>query len=165
MDSIRFEQLREEHLQAVLDIYTHYILNTTATFHTHPLTVDGMRELVLFEKPRYRTFVIYEGEALCGYVMVAQHKSREAYDTTAEVSIYLKPDYPGRGIGGRALAFIERFAQTQDIHVLVATICGENSRSMHVFEQSGYIKCAHYKEVGRKFGRYLDIVVYQKIIS
>jgi phosphinothricin acetyltransferase len=157
--------MEERFLDEVLQIYSHYVLNTTATFHARQPTREEMRALVFFARERYRTFVILAGGEVCGYVLVSQHKPREAYDGTAEVSVYLKPAYTGRGIGSLALQHIEAFAREQGLHVLVATITGENERSIRLFAQSGYEKCAHYREVGRKFGRLLDVVAYQKILS
>ncbi|HNX29676.1 MAG TPA: N-acetyltransferase family protein [Syntrophomonadaceae bacterium] len=163
--NIIFEEMQEKHLGEVLSIYTYYVLNTTATFHDHELSESEMREIVFFENPKYRTYVIKSSGNICGYVILSQYKKREAYDRTAEVSVYLKPDSIGQGIGSQALKFIEDTAVSQKMHVLIATICGENSKSMHLFERNGYNKCAHYKEVGEKFGQLLDIVTYQKIIS
>lgn len=160
-----FREMQEQYLDEVLQIYTHYVLNTTATFHARPLTREEMKALVLFDRERYRTFVICDGEEICGYVFIAQHKPREAYDGTAEVSVYLKPAYIGKGIGSLALKHIEEFAKQQNLHVLVATITGENEQSIGLFARNGYEKCAHYKEVGQKFGRLLDVVAYQKIIN
>jgi L-amino acid N-acyltransferase YncA len=159
-----FEEIREENLSKVADIYNHYILNTTATFHAHPLTVDEMREIVFFDNPKYKTFVIFDDHDLYGYLIITQHKKREAYDGTAEVTIYLKPGYTGKGIGSVALRYAEEYAQKYHLHVLIATICGENNTSIKLFEKNGYFKCAHYKEVGRKFGQLLDVVAYQKIL-
>ncbi|MDP4094039.1 MAG: N-acetyltransferase family protein [Bacillota bacterium] len=165
MKNITFEEIRDEHLESVLKIYTHYVLNTTATFHAHALSLDEMREIVFFTNPIYKTFVIMENETIVGYVILTQHKKREAYNRTAEVTIYLKPDYVGKGIGSKAVQYIEDFAKTKGIHALVATICGENSKSINLFSRNGYFKCAHYKEVGMKFGIMLDIVAYQKILD
>lgn len=165
MNKIKFEEIQETHLTKVLEIYTYYVLNTTATFHAHALDLEEMRELVIFDNPKYKTFVLYDENTLCGYVILTQHKKREAYDVTAEVTVYLKHDYVGKGVGTLAVKFIEEFAKTKELHVLVATICGENSKSIRVFERNGYVKCAHYKEVGKKFGQFLDLVAYQKIIS
>lgn len=164
MGNIRFEEIQEEHLQTVLEIYTYYVLNTTATFHAHPLSLDEMKELVMFECPKYKTYVIFDEVDICGYVILTQHKKREAYGDTAEVTVYLKHDYVGRGVGSLAVKFIEEYGIAKELHVLIATICGENSKSIKVFERNGYVKCAHYKEVGRKFGQLLDVVAYQKII-
>ncbi len=164
MANYHFREMDERYLDEVLKIYSHYVLNTTATFHDRRPTRAFMRKLVFFDRERYRTFVICDGEEICGYVFIAQHKPREAYDGTAEVSVYLRPALTGRGIGSLALRHIEEFARKQKLHVLVATITGENENSIRLFAKNGYEKCAHYKEVGQKFGRLLDVVAYQKIM-
>lgn len=165
MGNYRFEKMNEHHLQAVQQIYSHYVQNTTATFHTQLPTPDQMRKIVFSDNEKYKTFVILAADEVCGYVLTARHKNREAYDKTAEVSIYLHPAFTGKGIGSLALIHIEAFARQQKLHVLVATICGENQPSIRLFARNGYEKCAHYKQVGEKFGQLLDIVAYQKILA
>lgn len=164
MCKVIFDEIKEEHLNDVLEIYTHYVLNTNVTFHAHAFSKDEMRELVFFENPKYKTFVIKSADKINGYVILTQYKKREAYDGTAEVTVYLKPDYIGKGIGSQAVKFIEDVAKKQNIHVLIATICGENSKSINLFVRNGFSKCAHYKEVGEKIGQLLDVMAYQKII-
>lgn len=163
--TITFEAIKPQHLQQVLDIYSYYVLNTTATFHINPPSLEEMARMVFFDNPRYQTFVILEAEIVCGYVLVNQFKSREAYDRTAEVTIYLRPDYAGKGVGSQALQYIEKYAADQDIQVLVAVISGDNQKSMDLFARNGYTKCAHYRQVGEKFGQLLDMVAFQKILS
>ncbi len=165
MDNLEFTKLTPEELPAVLEIYNHYILNTTATFHMHPLTLEEMRGIVFFDSPNYQTFSIKTGEALCGYVLLTRYKPREAYDGTAEVTVYLKPGYTGKGIGAQAIRFIEQFARQKQFHALLAIITGGNTPSIKAFEKNGYIKCAHFKEVGKKFEQLLDVVAYQKIVE
>jgi phosphinothricin acetyltransferase len=162
---IAFEELREECIGEVLAIYNYYILNSTATFHAQVLSLDEMREIVFFENPKYKTYLIKSENDICGYVLLTQFKKREAYDETAEVTIYLKPEYTGKGIGSKALTFIEDVAVRQKFHVLIAGICAENSGSIRLFEKSGYFKCGHFKEVGKKFGKRLDVLYFQKIVS
>ncbi|MBP2654732.1 MAG: hypothetical protein H6Q73_2301 [Firmicutes bacterium] len=160
-----FYEMEEKYLDDVLQIYMYYVLNTTATFHSRQLTKDEMREIVFFSSEKYKTFVICDADTVWGYVLLTQHKKREAYDATAEVTIYLNKDIIGKGIGSRAIQHVENYAKRHEFHVLVATICGQNEKSIRLFEKNGYFKCAHYKEVGQKFGQMLDIVAYQKIIS
>lgn len=165
MADCSFEEIREEHLPEVLSIYNYYIQNSTATFHEHLLNLEEMRGIVFFDHPRYRSFLVnYQGRT-AGYCLLTRYKAREAYDITAEVTIYLKPEYSGKNLGTEALRHLEQFARGGDIHSLVAVICGENSASIRLFEKNGYTKCAHYQQVGRKFGRLLDIVCFQKIIG
>lgn len=165
MNPYLIKELEEADLQKVTDIYNHYVLNTTATFHGHALTAAEMRELVFFENPKYKTFTIKDDQYLIGYLIITQHKKREAYDGTAEVTIYLKSGFTGKGVGTYTLRFAEEIAIKSGIHVLVATICGENAQSIRLFEKNGFVKCAHYKEVGKKFGQWLDAVAYQKILK
>ncbi len=164
MPNVTFEEIKPKHLHDVHEIYLYYVLNTTATFHTRKIGVKEMEVLVYFDKPIYKTFVVFEDGQLCGYTILSPFKSREAYKNTAEIAVYLKPDKLGRGLGSDAVQFIEEFARAKGIHVLIASICAENTRSIRIFEKSGFEQCGHYKEVGTKFGRLLDIVVYQKIM-
>jgi L-amino acid N-acyltransferase YncA len=165
LSSITFKEINETDLPAVLEIYNYYVINTTVSFHTAPITIDEIRDSILFEKSIYKSYLIFKDDILTGYVLVSQHKKKQAYDISGEVTLYLKPEFLGQGIGSAALEFIEEFAKEKGFHVLIATICKENERSKYLFEKLGYNLCAHYKEIGYKFGRRLDIITYQKIIS
>lgn len=165
MNGIHMEELTEEHLKDVLDIYNYYVLNSTATWHYHTLTEEEMRQIVFSEDDRYKSFVIRENGSLCGYVLIHQYKTREAYGDTAEMTIYLKDESRGKGIGPAAIRYIEAFAKEKGIHVLISSISGDNTASIRLFEKCGYEKCAHFREVGKKFGKLLDNVVYQKILD
>lgn len=160
-----FKEMEEVHLHEVLDIFNYYVLNTTATFDTEPLTLDKIRKSVIHRNVRYKSFVIMDGQSMKGYVLISPYKLRQAYDLTAEVTIYLKPEYIGQGIGKRSLEFIEDIGKQNGFHVIIATISTENERSMRLFKDHGYVKCAHYKEIGYKFGRFLDVTCYQKILN
>lgn len=164
MQDCRFEEMREELLPEVLEIYNYYIENSTATFHVQTLSMEEIREIVFNENPRFKTYAIFTGENLCGYCILAQFKKREAYDQTAEVTVYLKPEFTGKGLGKLAVQEVEKLAAQNGFHTLLAVICGENDSSIRLFEKMGYEKCSHYKEVGKKFGRMLDVVCYQKMI-
>ncbi|WP_322922415.1 GNAT family N-acetyltransferase [Paenibacillus campi] len=182
--TVKFVPVQEQHVEQIVEIYNYYVLHTTVSFHTEPLTMDEMRAQ-LFDLPaQYCSYAIVEHtaaqqtdipqqqsirnrekSALLGYILLTRHKAKQAYDTTAEITIYLKPDQSGKGIGSRALVFIEQAARQHGFHVLVATVCADNMSSMRLFERYRYEKCAHFREVGRKFDRWLDIVSYQKIIG
>lgn len=152
-------------LGIVKEIYDYYILNSTATFHTDLITISELQEVIPIGLPKYKSFLInYEGE-ICGYCYISQYKKRQAYNRTAEVTIYLKPDYLGKGIGKEVLESLETIAKNNDISILIGIITGENNLSIRLFEKCGYEKCAHFKEVGEKFNKVLDVVAYQKILK
>lgn len=164
MSTYILKPVEEKLLPELAMIYNYYVMNTTATFHMNEVDREGMRSILFDGDPRFPAFVIFEGDEICGYCLLARYKKREAYDGTAEVTVYLKPGYEKKGIGSFAVNQMEEFAIQHQFHVLLAVICGENTGSIHLFIKMGYEKCAHFREVGTKFGRVLDVVCYQKIL-
>lgn len=164
MADVRFIEMNEEFLPQVLKIYNYYIQNSTATFHVKTISPEEMRRIVFYIDPRFKAFVILNPDQVCGYCILARFKEREAYGITAEATIYLAPDYTGTGIGSQALNFLENLARQNGFHSLIGGICAENKASIKLFAKNGYTKCAHYKEIGKKFGRLLDVVEYQKLL-
>ncbi len=175
MSNIRFEPIEEQHLAEVLSIYNHYVEHTTVSFHTELLSLEQMRAQIMNVPAHYKSYVIIEEQddntttesasIIAGYILMTQHKNKQAYDVTAEVTIYLKPGQTGKGLGGKSLTFLEQAGVASGFHVLIATVCTENTNSIALFERYGYEKCAHFRQVGYKFGRWLDIASYQKIIG
>jgi phosphinothricin acetyltransferase len=129
------------------------------------VTTHELREKILIDHPKYKSFVIDVDGVICGYCYLSQYNKRQAYDRTAELSIYIDRDFKARGIGKVVLKQLEREAKHVGIVVLLAIITGDNEHSIRSFSSAGYTKCADLKEVGEKFGRLLDVVFYQKILS
>ncbi|NDL67391.1 N-acetyltransferase [Clostridiales bacterium F-3ap] len=159
-----FRPLVPRDLPEVLELYNQYVRTSTATFSIEPVELAEMEGMVLGGDRRYASFAVLVEEALAGYVLLARYKNREAYDTTAEVTLYLKEEAAGRGIGTQALDFIEGHAKSHGFRALLAVICEENQASIALFRKMGYFQCAHFREVGRKFDRMLDVVVYEKLV-
>lgn len=159
-----FEEITEQDLTEVREIYNYYVSNTTISFHTEELTLEEIKASVMNINPRFKSFVIKEENEIQGYVLITQYKSKQAYDFSGEVTIYLKPDIVGKGIGATALRFIENVAREQGFYTLIATVCMENTRSKSLFEKHGYEQCAMFKGVGYKFDRRLDIGSFQKVL-
>jgi L-amino acid N-acyltransferase YncA len=164
MGDIMFVEVREEDLTEFQVIYNHYVVNTTITFNTESIALEDMRNLVMFTNKRYQAYGIWHDDVCVGYVMLQPYKTRQAYIYTGEVAIYLRSEFVGLGIGKKALDFIEAIAKNKGFHTIVASICSENSRSKNLFINNGYVQCAHFKQVGYKFDRFLDVEFYQKII-
>ena len=162
---IEFGKMTIEKLHEVKAIYDWYIENATATFHTEPITLDQLQEFIFINHPLYKSYLIYFDDLLAGYCFLTYHKKRPAYDRTAEISIYLKPEFSGKGIGKTALKYLESVAEEVGLKNLVGVITGDNLSSMTLFEKAGFAKCAHFKNVGEKFGKVLDVVAYQKEIG
>ncbi|MCD2424844.1 N-acetyltransferase family protein [Niabella pedocola] len=161
---ITLKELAAEDLPAVKQIYDWYVLHSTATFHTEPVTTDELKEFIYIGHPRFKSWLIHNQGQPAGYCYLTNYKKRQAYDKTAELTIYLAHDCYVKGIGQTALTQLEAHAREAGFKNLLAIISGDNDRSIHFFEKNGYVKCAHFKNVGEKFGKVLDVVGYQKEI-
>ena len=165
MNNLSFRKAEERDLGTILGIYNYYVLNTTANFFRHPVSQEEFRQLIFIGHEKYQTYLIDFSGQNVGFCFFTQYKKKDAYDRTAEIGVYLGPEYVARGFGISAVAFLENVAREKQIRVLIASISGENVASMRLFEKLGYRKCAHYRGVGEKFGRFLDVVDYQKILE
>jgi L-amino acid N-acyltransferase YncA len=161
---VLFREITENDLGFIKGIYDEYILNTTHTFDTEPTTIIKLREELPVSHPTYKSFIITADGIDCGYCYFSQFKKRPAYNRTAEVSIYLKPDCTRRHIGKPALEHLIKTAGANGIKMLIAVISGENLNSIEFVKKNGFNPCGHLKNVGEKFGRVLDVVFYQKEI-
>ena len=159
-----FKKVEEADLYAIKEIYDWYIGHSTATFHTEPILIDQLKEFIYINHPLYNSYLINVGEEIAGYCYLTNYKKRQAYDRTAEVTIYLKPEFCNRGIGKTALMYLEKRAKENGLKNLIGIISGDNAGSITLFEKSGYIKCAHFRNVGEKFNKVIDVVAFQKEI-
>ena len=163
--TISFRPTEATDVGRLLPLYNRYVRTSTATFHTEEVDETTFRGLLFPGYPRYDSWAVLADGVLAGYVILARYKPREAYDGSAEVTIYLDPAFSGKGLGSAALDYVEARARERSFHNLLAIICGENTASIKLFEKHSYQKCAHYHEVGRKFGRWLDVVSYEKLLG
>jgi phosphinothricin acetyltransferase len=162
---VRFEAFTEDRLERACEIYNHYVLNSTATFQITPADCAEMRGIIMQPGPRRAAWAILDGGRMIGYVVLGQHKAREAYGLSAEIAVYLDPAWRGKGIGRAAMALAEGRARELGVHVLVASITATNEASLALSRACGFRECAHYREIGRKFDTWLDVVCLQKILD
>ena len=159
---IVFREIDDDDLELVREIFNHYIVHTLKNYRINPMSVEDLREVIRPGHQKYKSCMILENGNPCGFVYLSQFRKREAYDRTAEITVYLKPEHTGRGIGRKSLEHMENVARDSGIKVLVGIIGGDNRESIEFFSKMGYSQSAHFREVAEKFGRILDMVVYQK---
>lgn len=164
MNQLQIVPFEPQHLKDALRIYNYYVLNSTATFSIEAIQVKEMEYLAFTGLERFPSFVLLEGETVVGYSLLNRYKPREAYDRTAEVTIYLDRAYHGKGYGKAALKHLEERAREFEFRALLAVICAENESSIQLFKSFDYFECAYFKQVGEKFGRVLDVVIYEKLL-
>lgn len=165
METISFREVTIDMLPRFAEILNYYIRHTAVSFYTEELVADDMREKVFFSHTAFRSFAIEREGSIIGYCSLAPWKKQQAYRHTGEITIYLSPDYTGKGIGTRAICFLVDYAIENGIQVLIAGLCSENEASRRLFEKSGFELCAHFKGVGSKFGRTLDTIYLQRTLG
>ena len=164
MQHIQFAEITGPDLEIVKEIYNYYVLYSTATYYTELVSVEDLRQFVHIGHEKYKSYMVLYDGAICGFCYLSPYKNRQAYNRTAEISLYLKPEFTGRGIGKTVLAYLEKVAADKGIAVLIGIISGDNEGSIKLFERCGFEKCAHFKQIGEKFNKILDVVCFQKIL-
>jgi phosphinothricin acetyltransferase len=162
--NLRFQRVTQENINQVLAIYNWYVLNSTATFHLEAVTQEELGNMLSVGHPKYQSFVILLDNAVCGFCYLSQFRYKEAYDRSAEITLYLTSASSRKGIGKKTLAYLEKVAIENDINNLIAVITSDNAASISLFENDNYFKVGHLKKIGVKFGKALDVVSYQKEI-
>jgi phosphinothricin acetyltransferase len=161
---ITFEPITGENINDALAIYNWYVINSTATFHLKPVEQKELKRMLSVGHTKYQSFIIQYDNDICGFCYISQFRYKEAYDKSAEITLYLKQGVLGKGIGKSTLQFLENIAKENSIENLVAVITEGNDASISLFNKSGYFKVGHLKNIGNKFGKSLDVLSYQKEI-
>jgi L-amino acid N-acyltransferase YncA len=162
--NLHFQRVTKENSNQVLPIYNWYVLNSTATFHLEAVDQEELGSMLSVGHAKYQSFVIVLDNEVCGFCYLSQFRYKEAYDRSAEITLYLTPASSGKGIGKKTLAYLENVAKENDINNLIAVITSDNAASISLFEKDNYFKVGHLKKIGVKFGKALDVVSYQKEI-
>lgn len=160
---IRKAQLSD--LPQLKDIYNESVLHSTATFDLHPRDdADRLTWFQAHQGGKYLLLVYEIDDVIAGYASLSRYRERPAFDGAAEISIYLHPDFRGQHIGSQLMQKILAFAEQQpDIDTVVSLITSENAVSIHLHETFGFMPCGIIRKCGKKFGRYLDLSIYQII--
>lgn len=162
---VTFKKLTDEDYFQVKEIYDHYVAHSTATFHSEPVSINELKEFIYLDNHRFPSYLVMTDGVVAGFCYLSHFKKREAYLKTAEVTVYLRPEFCGKGIGKKVLQFLEEEAVKIGFKNLLAIITGTNIQSIGLFEKEGYVKCAHFKNLGEKLGQTLDVLGYQKEIG
>lgn len=159
---LQFNIIKDSDYAQILELYNYYIQKSTATFHLKDLTLNDIKDSLPTNHEIYKTYTIFYKNEFCGFCYINNWKPRQAYLRSAELTLYLKPNFQGKGFGQQTLEFLEQKAIIAGLKNLLGVITLENAASIKLFEKMGYKKVGHLKNIGEKFGRLLDVVTYQK---
>ncbi|MEV7002607.1 N-acetyltransferase family protein [Streptomyces sp. NPDC093982] len=160
----------ESDLDALTDIYNHYVRETPITFDTGVFTPEERRPWLLShpEDGPHRLMVATQGapgadsQRILGYATSSAFRPKPAYETSVEVTVYLAPDAGRRGVGTLLYKALFEALAEEDVHRAYAGIAQPNEASTRLHERFGFRHVGTYREVGRKFGRYWDVAWYEK---
>ncbi len=151
-------------LPRLTEIYNYYVVNTPITFDLAPLTVE--RRATWFDEHSdrgpHRLLVAEESGAVVGYASTGRFRVKPAYDTTVESSVYCAPEATGRGIGRTLYAALFDAIAGEDINRIVAGVAIPNLASIALHRRFGFRELGTFTENGRKFGRFWDVVWFER---
>lgn len=145
-------------------IYNKYVTDTTITFEVDTLTDDEMRNRIEDISAKYPYYVYEQDGHVAGFCYAHLWKDRAAYCKTLETTIYLSPQCLHRGIGTRLMHRLISDCRDMGFSALIACITGGNEASIQMHRSLGFEQVSHFKRVGMKFGRVLDVVDYELVL-
>jgi phosphinothricin acetyltransferase len=152
-------------VDAITEIYNEAILTTTATFDIEPKTKEDRLQWFQSRGERFPVLVAVVDGKVAGWASLNQWSDRRAYDGTAETSFYVKSEFRGRGVGRKLKEATIEEARRLEFHTLIARVAEGSEASLHLNESFGFFHVGTMKEVGRKFGRLLDVHILQKMLE
>ncbi len=149
---------------SLLAIYNHEVLTGTATLDLEPRTLEGQIEWIRRHQGANPVVVAVVEDQVVGFASLSPFKERAAYRTTVENSIYVAAGAQGQGIGNLLMTEILARARSHGFHSVIARIAGDNPGSIAVHLRHGYELVGVEREVGRKFGQWLDVTELQLLL-
>jgi L-amino acid N-acyltransferase YncA len=150
--------------EEICDIYNEYIKNTIITFEEEPVSVEEMKKRIKEVIRNYPWIVYEENGKVVGYAYAARWKVRSAYKHTVECTFYLEQNYTGKGIGSKLSEELIKSLKEKSIHSVIYGIALPNDASIALSEKFGFTKIGHFKEVGYKFDRWIDVGYWELLL-
>ena len=151
--------------EAIARIYDHYVRNTAISFEEDPvapIAIAGRIAKVLSTPLPY--LVVAPADRVIGYAYAARWHGRSAYRFAVETSIYLDPNEVGNGLGICLYSTLLDRLKDHGLHAAIGGIALPNEASVALHERLGFAKVAHYREIGFKLGRWIDVGYWQRLI-
>lgn len=153
----------EHDLSAIKDIYNYAVLNTTATYDINPRDDKYFADMLSEHTGKYLLAVYEDNADIIGYVALSQFSRRDAYDITAELSVYVKADCQNKHIGTQLMEYALSYAQTENRFLtIVSLITSDNEHSIYLHKKFGFEFGGKIKNAGFKFNRMLGVDIYYK---
>jgi L-amino acid N-acyltransferase YncA len=147
---------------AISDIYNYYIEHTVVTFEEQPVSELIISQRIKAYSKTYPWLVVENSQGIVvGYAYAAKWAERSAFKHSVEITVYLHHEQSGKGYGGALYKAILSILSTAGFHIVIAAIALPNEASIKLQESFGFTKVSHFKEVGFKFNRWIDVGHWQ----
>jgi L-amino acid N-acyltransferase YncA len=164
--SIFIRPAEEKDLDGILEIYNDAILNTTAIYNYLPYTRKDIEQWYADKKAaKHPVFVAIVDDSVAGFTSYGHFRLRPAYKYSVEHSVYVHPNFRGRGIAKKLLLEIIEAAKQNNMHAIVAGIDADNKVSIGLHRQFNFVIVGNIKEVGYKFGKWLDLTFMELVLE
>jgi L-amino acid N-acyltransferase len=150
---------------AIAAIWNHEVLETDHTTDTEPRDAATQRSWLAAHGDDHPVVVAVIGDEVVGYGALSPYRSKPAFRHTVENSVYVKDGRRGRGIGAAILEELLGIAGARGHHVVIARVTATNAASIALHERHGFTRVGFERETARKHGRWLDVVVLEKILE
>ena len=150
---------------ALRRIYNHEVENSTVTFDLVPRTLEEQQAWITDREGAHGILVAEIDGEVAGFASLSSYRPKAAYRTTVENSVYVAEEARGAGVGRVLLEGLIELAEARGFHTIVAHIVGGHDASIALHRACGFRPVGTQKEVGRKFGRWLDVLVMQRMLG
>jgi phosphinothricin acetyltransferase len=162
---VRVRRATEADAEAIRAIYNPEVLGSTVTFDLRPRSLE---EQLAWQRARAGAHAVLvavaDDDSVVGFGSLSPYRDRPAYATSVEDSVYVRADAQGRGVGGLLLAELVTVATAHGFHAVMARIVGGHAASISLHAAHRFTEVGTEREIGRKFGRWLDVVVMQRLL-
>src|SRR3954471_8455924 len=153
-------------VSAINDIYNYYVHRSTCTYQLEPEPLEGRQAWFQNHPPdKYPVTVAELNGQVIGWGSLSKFRDRAAYDGSVEASVYIHHDHHRRGLGRALLTDLIDRARAIGFHTLIGGCSSDQTASLRLQESLGFTRVAHFKEVGYKFGQWLDVVFLQLMLQ
>lgn len=167
MSDLRIRQATRDDVPAINDLYNLYVGDSAVTFDVVPWPLEQRLEWFgqFGATGAWRLLVAESGGSLAGYAGTSQFRAKEAYGTSVEVTIYVHPEFQGRGVGAMLYDALFEALEAEAVHRAYAGITLPNESSILLHERAGFRHIGTWHEVGFKLGRYWDVAWYERSVN
>ncbi|GAM12281.1 arsinothricin resistance N-acetyltransferase ArsN1 family A [Mesobacillus selenatarsenatis] len=154
----------QEDADDILTIYNEGISDRIATLETTTKNLDYMRDWLNKHTDRYKVIVAELDGKVIGWASLNQYNNRDAYKGVADLSVYIKREYRGKGIGGKLLTFIESMAKENGFHKIVLFTFAFNELGQGLYRKKGYREVGVFQNQGMLDGKFVDVMAMEKLL-